>query len=144
MHCPPLCSPSFSPCNPCFIFYSHSSPIKIMSPTEIANKWFSAFNIQNVNDLLSLYDDNAEHFSPRLLKNQPETNGLIKGKAAMKDWWQGAFDKMPSLRYSPIEIREEGDIVFLKYKRTVDGEPEVIVNEYLKISSGLIAYSKVT
>ena len=62
----------------------------------------------------------------------------------MKDWWQGAFDKMPSLRYSPIEIREEGDIVFLKYKRTVDGEPEVIVNEYLKISSGLIAYSKVT
>jgi ketosteroid isomerase-like protein len=114
-----------------------------MTPTEIAGNWFTAFNNQNVDDLLLLYDDNAEHFSPRLLKNHPETNGLIKGKAAMRDWWQGAFDKMPSLRYTPIEIREEGDTVYLKYKRTVDGEAEVVVNEFLKISSGLIVFSKV-
>ncbi len=114
-----------------------------MSPTEIANNWFSAFNNQNVDVLLSLYDENAEHFSPRLLKNHPETKGLIKGKVAMRDWWQGAFDKMPSLRYTPIEIREEGDTVYLKYKRTVDGEAEVIVNEVLKISSRVIVFSKV-
>ena len=114
-----------------------------MSPTQIANQWFAAFNNQNTNDLLSLYDKDAEHFSPRLLKNHPETKGLIKGKIAMREWWQSAFDKMPSLRYHPLEIREENDIVYLKYKRTVDGEEEQIINEFLKISSGLIIFSKV-
>jgi hypothetical protein len=114
-----------------------------MSPTQIATNWFAAFNTQNIEDLLSLYDDNAEHFSPRLLKNHPETKGMIKGKTVMRDWWQGAFDKMPSLRYHPIEIREENDIVFLEYKRTVDGEAEQIVKEYLQINDGKIVFSKV-
>lgn len=114
-----------------------------MSPTQIANNWFASFNKQNVDRLLSLYDENAEHFSPRLLKNHPETNGLIKGKAAMREWWQGAFDRMPSLRYHPIEIREENDIVFLRYKRTVDGENDLVVNEYLQIKDGRIVFSKV-
>lgn len=114
-----------------------------MSLTKIAINWFAAFNEQSIDSLLSLYDENAEHFSPRLLKNHPETKGLINGKAAMRDWWKSAFDKMPSLRYTPIEIREEGDVVYLKYKRTVDGEPEMVVNEYLKISSGFIVLSKV-
>ncbi len=114
-----------------------------MSPTQIATNWFAAFNKQSVDDLLSLYDDNAEHFSPRLLKNHPETKGLIKGKSAMRDWWQGAFDKMPSLRYHPIEIREENDMVFLEYKRTVDEEPEQVVKEYLQVKDGKIVFSKV-
>jgi len=114
-----------------------------MSPTLIATNWFAAFNKQNIDDLLSLYDDNAEHFSPRLLKNHPDTKGLIKGKSAMRDWWQGAFDKMPTLRYHPIEIREENDIVFLEYKRTVDGEDNQIIKEYLQVKGGKIVFSKV-
>ena len=114
-----------------------------MSLKQIATNWFAAFNKQNVDDLLSLYDDDDEHFSPRLLKNHPETNGLIKGKAAMRDWWQEAFDKMPSLRYHPIEIREENDIVFLEYKRMVDDEEDQVVKEYLQIRNGEIVFSKV-
>ena len=48
----------------------------------IALKWFEAFNEHDLEKLLSLYDDNAEHFSPKLKVRQPETNGLIKGKDA--------------------------------------------------------------
>ena len=31
----------------------------------IAYKWFEAFNNHNLEQLLSLYDDNAQHFSPK-------------------------------------------------------------------------------
>ncbi len=109
----------------------------------IAEKWFAAFNIQSIEDLLSLYSDNAEHFSPRLQKNQPETNGLIKGKAAMRDWWQSSFDKMPSLKYECINLRVENDIVFMKYNRRVDGEVDVLVDEILQIKDNQIIFSKV-
>lgn len=114
-----------------------------MSPTEIANKWFEAFNRQSIDDLLKLYDEAAEHFSPRLLKNQPETKGLIKGHAAMRDWWQGSFDRMPSLRYQPTQIKEENNIVYLTYTRRVDGEADLQVNEYLETKNGKIVFSKV-
>lgn len=114
-----------------------------MSPSEIAGKWFEAFNRQSIDDLLKLYDEAAEHFSPRLLKNQPATKGLIKGHAAMRDWWQGSFDRMPSLRYKPTQIKEDNDIVYLTYTRSVDGEADQLVNEYLQIKNAKIIFSKV-
>ncbi len=114
-----------------------------MTQLEIANKWFEAFNAQNIEMLLSLYDDNAEHFSPRLLKNNPDTKGIIKGKTEMNKWWQGAFNKMPSLRYYPLEISEEGDKVLLKYNRCVETDEDQIINESLQIKNELIVFSKV-
>lgn len=109
----------------------------------IAEKWFEAFNIQSIEHLLSLYADDAEHFSPRLQKNHPETNGVIKGKAAMRDWWQSSFDKMPSLNYECLNLKVENNIIFMKYSRSVDGEKDIIVNEMLQIKDNKIIFSKV-
>ena len=39
----------------------------------IAQQWFEAFNNKNLEQLLSLYEDNAEHFSPKLKIKKPET-----------------------------------------------------------------------
>jgi hypothetical protein len=49
----------------------------------IAFKWFDAFNEHNLEKLLSLYDDKAQHYSPKLKIGNPETNGLISGKDAL-------------------------------------------------------------
>jgi hypothetical protein len=46
----------------------------------IAHLWFEAFNAHNLEKLLSLYDDEAEHFSPKLKIRHPETNGFVTGK----------------------------------------------------------------
>jgi ketosteroid isomerase-like protein len=61
------------------------TPEKLQS---IAFRWFEAFNNKELDKLLSLYDDEAKHFSPKLKIHQPETNGLVEGKAAIADWWQ--------------------------------------------------------
>ena len=50
----------------------------MMLNKEIAQKWFESFNQQDLELLLSLYDENAIHFSPKLLVKHPETEGLIK------------------------------------------------------------------
>ncbi len=110
---------------------------------QIAIKWFQAFNEHHLENLLSLYDDNAEHFSPKLKIRKPETQGLIKGKSALREWWQDAFDRLPSLQYEVIKLTADEEQVFMEYKRHVDGEEDLSVGEVLQINNGLIVFSRV-
>ena len=51
-----------------------------MDNHQIAKMWLQAFNEHHLENLLSLYDDAAEHYSPKLKIRKPDTKGLIKGK----------------------------------------------------------------
>lgn len=64
---------------------------------QIAIRWFEAFNAKDLEKLLDLYDEDAQHYSPKLKIRQPETKGLIEGKEALQSWWQEAFERLPSL-----------------------------------------------
>ncbi len=109
----------------------------------IALQWFSAFNEHNLVNLLALYDENAEHYSPKLKLRKPETAGLIKGKKALGLWWQEAFERIPSLRYEASKIISDTQTVFMEYLRYVDNEETLRVCEVLEIKNGLIIFSKV-
>jgi limonene-1,2-epoxide hydrolase len=110
---------------------------------QIAIKWFEAFNDHDLEKLLSLYDNNAQHYSPKLKIRIPETAGLIKGKAALRTWWQDAFDRLPSLKYEVIKLTADDEQVFMEYIRHVDGEDDLSVGEVLQIENGLIIFSRV-
>lgn len=109
----------------------------------IAHSWFEAFNSHNLEKLLSLYDDDAEHFSPKLKVRHPETNGLVKGKDALHSWWKDAFERLPSLHYKVTSLTADSDRVFLEYIRTVNDESEMLVAEVLEIREGKIIASRV-
>lgn len=116
------------------------TPEKLQS---IAFKWIETFNSKELEKLLSLYDDDAQHFSPKLKIAQPETNGLISGKDAMRAWWQDAFEKIPSLQYKLKTLTANGDRVFMEYIRTADNEADVAVAEVLDIREDKIVASRV-
>jgi ketosteroid isomerase-like protein len=116
------------------------TPEKLQS---IAFKWFDAFNNHNLEQLLSLYDDDAEHFSPKLKIRKPETQGLVKGKQALRDWWQDAFDRLPTLHYKVTSLTANSDRVFMEYIRTVDGDEEILIAEVLVVKENKIVASRV-
>jgi len=109
----------------------------------IAFKWFDAFNNHNLEQLLSLYDDDAEHYSPKLKIRKPETQGMIIGKPALREWWLDAFDRLPSLNYKVTSLTANGDRVFMEYIRSVDGEENMLVAEVLIVKEGKIIASRV-
>ena len=109
----------------------------------IAFKWFDAFNSHNLDQLLSLYDEDAEHYSPKLKIRKPETLGMIIGKPALREWWQDAFDRLPSLNYKVTSLTANGDRVFMEYVRSVDGEENMLVAEVLIVKEGKIIASRV-
>ena len=109
----------------------------------IAHAWFEAFNAHNLEKLLSLYDEDAEHYSPKLKIRHPETSGLVSGKNALRTWWQDAFDRLPTLNYKVTSLTANSDRVFMEYIRTVTNEDDMVVVEVLEIKEGLIVASRV-
>jgi ketosteroid isomerase-like protein len=111
--------------------------------TTIAHRWFDAFNRHDLEQLLSLYDDNAIHYSPKLKIRQPETQGYIRGKQALRLWWQDAFERLPQLHYLVTTLTANDERIFMEYTRQVPGEPDMLVAEVLEITNGLITASRV-
>lgn len=109
----------------------------------IAHLWFEAFNAHNLEKLLSLYDDEAQHFSPKLKIRHPETNGLVTGKDALKSWWSDAFDRLPSLQYKVTSLTSNADRVFMEYIRNVENEETLLVAEVIEIKENRIIASRV-
>jgi ketosteroid isomerase-like protein len=108
-----------------------------------AQAWFDAFNAHDLEMLLALYDEQAEHYSPKLKVHKPETNGLIKGKPALRAWWADAFKRLPELHYELIQLTAEGKQVFMEYIRKTPGEEDLRVGEVLVIRNGKIVASRV-
>ena len=109
----------------------------------IAHLWFKAFNEQNLENLLELYDDSAEHYSPKLKIREPETNGLIKGKDALRNWWKDCFERLPTLRYQVNKLTADSEQIFMEYTRKVDGEQDMEIGEVLEIKDEKIVFSRV-
>ena len=109
----------------------------------IAHSWFEAFNAHNLEKLLSLYDDDAVHFSPKLKMYKPESDGFVTGKEALREWWKDAFERLPSLNYKVKSLTANGDRVFMEYIRTVTGEEDLLVAEVLDIREDKIIASRV-
>lgn len=116
------------------------TPEKLQS---IAFKWFETFNNKELEKLLSLYDEDAVHFSPKLKTYKPESNGLVTGKEALREWWKDAFERLPSLNYKVKSVTANGDRVFMEYIRTVTGEEDLLVAEVLDIKENKIIASRV-
>ena len=109
----------------------------------IATIWFVAFNEHDLEKLLELYDDNAKHFSPKLKVREPQTNGLIEGKEALRNWWQDCFERLPTLHYHVNKLTADSEQVFMEYTRKVEGEEDMEIGEVLQITDDKIVFSKV-
>ena len=105
---------------------------------QIAQQWFAAFNEHDLEKLLALYDDNAKHYSPKLKIRQPETDGWIIGKAALRTWWADAFKRLPTLHYELNKLTANNERVFMEYTRQVDGEEDMLVAEVLEIEERIV------
>jgi predicted ester cyclase len=110
---------------------------------ELATNWINCFNTKNINGLLSLYHENAEHYSPKLKLRLPQTNGRIKGIEELRKWWEDAFERIPDLHYTTIDIIANENKLFIEYTRTATGDEDLRVAEVILIEDNKIISSRV-
>jgi 8-oxo-dGTP diphosphatase len=107
----------------------------------IARAWLRAFNAHDLDALLALYADDAVHTSPKLREQKPATSGQIRGKAALREWWAGAYARLPELRYIERAVTADRECVYLLYDRVVPGEATLPVAELFEVHAGRIVRS---
>jgi hypothetical protein len=114
-----------------------------LTPQEIVDEWLSAFNRGDADGMVALYSDDAIHTSPKLRAAQPASEGRVVGKAAMRRWWQDAFDRSPGIRYELVTTVSNDHVATIEYLRLEPGRPTLRVAEIFEIQKGKIVRSHV-
>ena len=80
-----------------------------------AEDWIAAWNSRDLDRILALYADNAEMASPKIAAYGVSPGGTLKGKENLRQYWSGALEKQPSLRFSLDRVSASPDSIALLY-----------------------------
>jgi aryl-phospho-beta-D-glucosidase BglC (GH1 family) len=66
---------------------------------EFAREWIEAWNAHDLERIFSHYRDDFEMSSPLIIERMNEPSGVLKGKAAIRPYWQRGLAAQPPLHF---------------------------------------------
>lgn len=81
-----------------------------------ARHWIESWNAHDLEAVLSHYSEDFEMSSPFIASFTGETLGTLRGKAAVRAYWQLALEKVPDLHFETIEVFGGANSVIIYYK----------------------------
>jgi ketosteroid isomerase-like protein len=82
-----------------------------------AEAWIAAWNAHDLELIFSHYADDFEMTSPLIVKRMKEPSGTLKGKAAIRPYWEIGLAAMPPLHFELINVLIGVDSITLYYRR---------------------------
>lgn len=70
--------------------------------SRFAGAWIAAWNAHDVEAVLAHYTDDVEFSSPFVAAIVGESSGVLRGKAALRGYWQAALQRIPDLKFTPL------------------------------------------
>src|SRR6476619_6538372 len=83
---------------------------------QFARQWIDSLNSHDLGRILSHYSDDFEMSSPLIINIAGEPSGMLKGKAAVGEYWKKALHLVPHLRFELIETLVGVNSVTVYYK----------------------------
>ena len=81
-----------------------------------ATQWITAWNTHDFDEILSHYDEDFEMSSPVIVQLQANPNGILRGKPAVRAYWNKALQLIPDLQFELISILVGIQSITLYYK----------------------------
>ena len=69
-----------------------------------AREWIEAWNSHDLERILSHYSEDFEMASPLIVERMGEPSGVLKGKAAVRNYWQQGLAAQPPLRFELLDV----------------------------------------
>lgn len=82
-----------------------------------ADRWYSAWNAHDIDAIMACYDASIEHSSPFIKRYNGTDDVSIKGIAGVRDYFDRALRRNPTLRFDPMHVTVGLESVLLVYRR---------------------------
>ncbi len=69
-----------------------------------AEEWVRSWNSHDLDRILRHYSEDFTVETPMALKFVPESQGVVKGKPAVKAYWTIGLEKIPNLEFEIIDV----------------------------------------
>ena len=86
------------------------------SEIDFAKEWIEAWNSHDLNRILEHYSDDFEITSPMIKISLGRETGALKGKEAIKKYWEKSFEKVPDLHFELVDVTKSIDSIAIYYK----------------------------
>lgn len=73
-------------------------------PQAFARQWCDDWNSHDIEAVLAHFAKEVTFTSPVAQRVVPQTAGIVRGKAALRDYWEQALAKMPDLHFTIIAV----------------------------------------
>ena len=106
------------------------------SAIKFVNEWQDAWNAHDVPRLLTHYREDVVFQSPYIIHRLREPTGEVRGKAALRAYWESGLEQQPDLRFDVDSIRQSVDTVVINYRNQRGHQ----ISEVLRFADGLVTW----
>jgi hypothetical protein len=99
-----------------------------------AESWVEAWNAHDLEGVLDHFADDVVFTSPVAERLIEGSGGVIRGKAALRDYWREGLRRIPDLRFELLGVYLGRNTIVLNYRNQSGG----LVNEVLTFDGGLV------
>jgi hypothetical protein len=83
---------------------------------DFSHEWRDACNSHNLDRIMAMYDDDVVFKSPRVPAVSGEESGIVRGKAAVREYWRKVLEKRPDLTFRVGNVFSGVDSIALEYR----------------------------
>ena len=110
-----------------------------MDHTDVAafvDGWLRAWNAHDLDGVLSHFADDVVFSSPVARRLIEGTDGVVRGKAALRAYWAEGLRRIPDLHFELVDVYTGVDTIVVNYRNQRGGA----VAEVLRFRDGLVAW----
>lgn len=96
--------------------------------------WVEAWNAHDLDALLDHFADDVTFTSPVAAQLLDESDGVIRGKAALREYWTEGLRRIPDLRFEVVGAYVGVRTLVIQYRNQKGG----LVNEVLTFDGPLV------
>ena len=89
-------------------------------PEVFARAWIDAWNAHDLDRILAHYADDVEITTPMIRLATGVDSDTLKGKAAVRDYWAAALERLPDLHFELIDVAAGVDSIALYYRSVME------------------------
>ncbi|MEP7026848.1 MAG: nuclear transport factor 2 family protein [Actinomycetota bacterium] len=101
---------------------------------KFADRWAAAWNSHDVEAVLSHFADDAVFTSPVAAQLLAGSDGVIRGKAALRDYWLEGLRRIPDLKFEVLGVYAGLSTLVINYRNQRGG----LVSEVLVFDGDLV------